>query len=123
MSAFAQMHSMPRRQIWDGVVGRLVEGEQLTVGVVELEPSGLVPEHQHANEQAGLVLEGSVRMTVGEESAELGPGGTYRIPSQVPHTLTAGAEGAVVVDIFAPRREDWSALDALPATPPRWPRD
>lgn len=122
MSAFAQVHAMPRRQIWDGVVGRIVEGEQLSVGVVELEPSGLVPEHQHAHEQAGLVLEGSVRMTVGEESAELGPGGTYTIPSGTPHTLTAGPEGAVVVDIFAPRRDDWSALDALPAAPPRWPR-
>jgi quercetin dioxygenase-like cupin family protein len=122
MSAFAQVHSMPRKQIWDGVVGRLVEGAQLTVGVVELEPSGLVPEHQHANEQAGLVLEGSVSMTVGEESAELGPGGTYRIASGVPHTLTAGPEGAVVVDIFAPPRDDWSALGDLPASAPRWPR-
>jgi quercetin dioxygenase-like cupin family protein len=112
---------MARKQIWDGVAGRLVEGDQLTVGVVELEPSGLVPEHRHANEQAGLVLEGSVRMTVGEESADLGPGGTYRIASGVPHTLTAGPEGAVVVDIFAPRRDDWSALPALPDAPPRWP--
>lgn len=121
MSAFAQVHSIPRKRIWEGVVARFVEGEQLTVAVVELEPSGLVPEHQHANEQAGVVLEGSVRMTVGEESAELGPGGTYRIPSEVPHTLTAGPEGAVVVDIFAPRREDWSALEALSDAPPRWP--
>jgi quercetin dioxygenase-like cupin family protein len=122
MSAFASVESIAPRQIWTGVVGRLVEGADLTVGVVELEPAGVVPAHEHVHEQAGLVLEGSVEMRVGEEAATLGPGGTYHIAPHVSHELTAGPEGAVVVDIFAPARDDWGALEAMPVARPRWPR-
>jgi unsaturated pyranuronate lyase len=80
-----------------------------------------VPEHQHANEQLGLVLRGSVRFRVGDEERELGPGGTWRIPPDVPHEVVAGPEGAEVIDAFAPARADWASLDRGAPSPPRWP--
>ena len=39
----------------------------------------------------------------------------------VPHEATAGPEGAVVIDVFAPVREDWVALDEAEPREPRWP--
>jgi hypothetical protein len=35
--------------------------------------------------------------------------------------VQAGPQGAVVVEVFAPRRDDWGGLGRLPASPPRWP--
>jgi quercetin dioxygenase-like cupin family protein len=96
-------------QVWDDVVARRVQGEQATLAVVELAPNAAVPEHQHPNEQLGLVIEGEVRFRIGDEERVLGPGGTWRILSDVPHEVHAGPEGAVVIDIFAPARHDWDS--------------
>src|SRR5262245_13513422 len=109
------------KRIFDGVNGRVIRGEELTLAVVELDPDAIVPEHQHANEQLGLVLEGTVRFTLGDETKELGPGGIWRIPSGVPHSLVTGAGGAVVIDIFAPPRLDWDELEVTAERAPRWP--
>jgi quercetin dioxygenase-like cupin family protein len=102
------------------VVGRAVHGKRITLGVIELDPESVVPEHSHDNEQLGMVLAGSVRFRVGDETEELGPGGTWCIPANVPHEVVTGPEGAVVIDVFAPVREDWKPLEQVDRTP-RWP--
>jgi unsaturated pyranuronate lyase len=121
VSAFDDVPAIGPQAIWDGVVVRAVQGERTTVGVVELEPDAHVPEHRHENEQLGMVIAGSVRFRVGDETRELGPGGTWRILANEPHEVHAGPEGAVVIDVFAPPRDDWSALEPQPPRPPRWP--
>ena len=84
---------MQLMQVWNGVVARTVHGERLSLAVVELEPNTVVPEHSHENEQLGLVLSGTVSFRVGTETRELGPGGTWRIPSNTPHEVHTGPDG------------------------------
>jgi quercetin dioxygenase-like cupin family protein len=79
-----------------------------------------VPEHRHPHEQLGLVIRGSVRFTVDGETRELGPGGTWRVLSGRPHGVVTGPEGAVVIDVFSPTRDDW-AFEPLEPRPPAWP--
>jgi quercetin dioxygenase-like cupin family protein len=121
MSAFANLDTTAPQDIWDGVSVRAVHGERITLGVVELDPNAVVPEHSHENEQLGIVLRGSMTFRVGDESRELGPGGTWNIPANVPHEVTAGPEGAVVLDVFAPIRDDWSRFEPQAPREPRWP--
>jgi quercetin dioxygenase-like cupin family protein len=121
MSMYTDLASMPLTRIWEGVEGRVVQGERLTMGVVELEPDGILPEHAHDQEQMGLVITGSITFTIGGEERTLCPGDTYRIRSGLPHSATVGPNGATVVDIFSPARVDWNELPALPPRPPRWP--
>jgi quercetin dioxygenase-like cupin family protein len=59
--------------------------------------------------------------TIGGERRELVAGDTYNIPSNVPHDVVAGPEGAVAIDIFAPARADWAMFEAGPPRPPSWP--
>ena len=120
LGAFDDIGAIVPQQVWDGVLGRVVHGERITLGVIELDPGSVVPEHRHENEQLGLVLSGSLVFRVGEESRELAAGGAYRIPAQTPHDVRTGPEGAVVVDVFAPVREEWKALEER-ERPPRWP--
>ncbi|MGH3064851.1 MAG: cupin domain-containing protein [Gaiellaceae bacterium] len=108
-------------KVWDGVLARSVDGEQLNLAVIELDPGSIVPEHSHENEQLGMVISGSVRFRVGTEVRELGPGGTWRIPANTPHEVHTGPDGAVVIDVFAPARADWEALERVDAQTPRWP--
>lgn len=121
MSAFASLTDKSILPIWEGIRARTVEGRELTFAVVELEANALVAAHQHVNEQVGLVLEGYITFVIGDERRELKPGDTYLIPANVRHEATAGPAGAVVVDVFAPVRDDWRALEPQPARLPLWP--
>jgi unsaturated pyranuronate lyase len=121
MSAFADAHAIPPQRIWDGILGRTVHGEQATLSLLELEADAVVPEHSHANEQLGILVEGSVTFTVGDETRELEPGAMWRILGHVPHSVTVGPEGAVIVETFAPARTDWLALQHGEPSAPRWP--
>jgi quercetin dioxygenase-like cupin family protein len=108
-------------RIWDGVRGRPVEGERITMGVIELDANAHVPEHRHPNEQLGILLRGSMRFRIGDEERELLPGGTWRILADVPHEVHVGPEGAVCIDVFSPPRDDWRALPVAEERPIVWP--
>ena len=121
MNAFDDLRELPLRQIWDGIHARVISGERLSLGVVELGPGAVAREHKHEHEQLGIVLSGTITFRIGDETRELGPGQTWTIPSNVLHEATAGPGGAVVLDVFAPVREDWVALEAADPREPRWP--
>jgi quercetin dioxygenase-like cupin family protein len=121
MGSFDDIATTDPVRIWEGVLARTLEGEQLSLAVVELDPGSVVSEHRHENEQLGFVVSGSVSFRIEDETRELGPGGTWQIPPNAPHEVHAGPEGAVVIDVFAPARDDWQDLERLPAQLPRWP--
>ncbi len=121
MSAFGRISALPALRVWDGVAGRALHGTSVTLGVIELDPGASLPEHHHANEQLGVVVSGAIEMTIRGESRTLGPGETWTIPSHVPHSGLAGAQGAIVIDVFSPAREDWRSLEELGPRAPSWP--
>jgi quercetin dioxygenase-like cupin family protein len=121
MSAFGSVSSLDLQRIWDGIHGRVVHGDSLTLGIIELDANSVVPEHQHAHEQLGMCLTGSLQFRVGDETKELRAGETWSIPSNVPHEVRVGPEGAVVIDVFAPTRDDWRDAERVDERAPRWP--
>lgn len=122
MTDLADLADIPPIQVFDGIRARRVEGENVTLAIVELDPGAVVPEHRHAHEQNGMVITGQMTFRVGDDERVLGPGGTWRILGGVPHTATAGPQGAVVIDVFSPIRADWEALPVLATSDPVWPR-
>jgi quercetin dioxygenase-like cupin family protein len=121
VSGFASLEEIRPHRIWDGVVGRVVPGERVTFVVIELDPNTVVPEHAHENEQLGVLASGSMRFRIGDEERELEPGGTWSIPPHVPHEVVAGSDGAVVIEVFAPARGDWGALERHDPSASAWP--
>jgi quercetin dioxygenase-like cupin family protein len=122
MSYLIDIANLPVLDVWgDSVRARRIEGERITFALIELAPDSIVPGHRHENEQLGMVITGTVTFTVGDETRALGPGGTWRIPSDTPHQVTTGPAGAVCIDIFAPTRADWDALASHPPSVPAWP--
>ena len=117
MSAFEDVRTIVPLRIWDGVVARVWSGEHAALAAIELEPSSIVPEHSHDNEQTGLLLRGSLTFRVGEETKELVPGATWVVPAKVPHEVHVGAEGALLVELFAPPRSDWVGLPTVEPGP------
>lgn len=123
MSAFDNLADLPLLKLWGETVrARRVQGERITLAVVELDPNAVVAEHRHANEQLGMVIRGQMHFTVDGETRTLGPGETWRIQGDRPHDVVAGPEGAVVIDVFSPVRSDWDdKVIEKPSPAPRWP--
>jgi len=121
MSYFSHSDELERLQIWDGLIGRAVVGKEASLVAIEIDPGTIVPEHRHPYEQTGFLVRGSLTFTVDGETQELRPGAMWVIPGDVPHDVKAGPDGAFLVELFAPPRDDWGGLERLPASPPRWP--
>ena len=121
MSAFEHLWKVRPHLLRDGIKARAVNGERVTMAVIDLEPHAISPEHSHENEQLGFVIAGTMTMRIGSEKQELRPGDTYAIPPNIPHEAIAGPDGATATDIFVPVRADWADLKRGDPTPGNWP--
>ena len=117
MSYFGTLGELERLRIWDGLIGRAVVGTEASLVAIEIEPDRDVPEHQHPNEQTGILIQGSLTFTIGGEVRELQPGATWVIPGNVPHSVHSGPGGAALIELFAPPRDDWGGLERLSPAP------
>lgn len=121
VKTFESLKNIRPHALNKGITARAVQGERMTMAVVDLDPDTVMPEHHHENEQLGFIIAGSLTMTIGGESRELRAGDTYTIPSHVPHHVVVGPEGCTALDVFAPVRADWEKLPRLDPTPGFWP--
>ena len=121
MANLVDLADLPPIRLFDGVIARRVQGDRLTLAIVELAPNGVVPAHHHPYEQNGMVIDGQIRFRIDGEERVLGPGGTWRILGDTPHEALAGPDGAVVIDVCSPIRDDWDHLETF-EQPPLWPR-
>ncbi len=92
-----------------GVSGRPLFGEGAMLNLIEFEPGSTVPLHSHPHEQLGIVLRGMQALVVDGAARELEPFEGYVLPGGVEHSAYCGSEGALVLDIFCPVREDYRA--------------
>jgi quercetin dioxygenase-like cupin family protein len=92
-----------------GVTAKALFGEGAMLNLVELEPSAVVARHSHPHEQLGLILRGSMTLTVDGADHVLAEMDGYTLPGGIEHEAVAGPEGALVLDVFRPVREDYRA--------------
>jgi quercetin dioxygenase-like cupin family protein len=78
-------------------------------------PAAKFPLHRHPQEQITLIQRGDVTFMVGGEAQKLEAGSWSVVPPGVGHALQAGEDGAEVLAIVIPPREDPSAYIALEA--------
>ena len=92
-----------------GVMARRLMGDKVMVQHVHVSKGAAAPMHSHENEQVMMVVEGSFRMTVEDNSGEtrvfdMQPGEILHLPSNCPHGGEA-IEDCVIIDIFSPPSE------------------
>ncbi len=77
------------------------------ISVVRVEPGTAGKLHSHVEEQWGVLFEGECVRIQGEEEVAMKAGDFWHTPSGVRHTIRTGDSGAVILDIFAPPREEY----------------
>ena len=85
---------------------------------IEIEPDRDVPEHQHPNEQTGILIQGSMTFTIGGEVPRIATRRDLGDPWQRPAFRPLGPDGAALIELFAPPRDDWAGLERLAPAPP-----
>ena len=93
----------PDMDVW---VNRLIMGQHQELNWARFEPSSKYPMHSHPYEQTSVVVQGRMRLTVGEEVREVGPGGMWHALPNVPHGgEILGDEAVIFIDVYSPPSE------------------
>src|ERR671930_1076623 len=104
---FVRFEDVRAFELAAGVSGRPLFGANAMLNLIEFEPGATVPLHSHPHEQLGIVLRGRHTLVVDGDAHELGPMEGYAVPGGVEHYGYGGPEGALVLDVFIPVREDY----------------
>ena len=100
---FIDWDKYPTNEVAPGVRIRTPYVENLMLSRVEFDAGAVVPMHSHPHEQFSLLLEGELRLTVGDETRDIGPGDGWYAPGGVPHGgLVLGDAAAVFIDVYSP---------------------
>ncbi len=93
------IHSLPEIDLpLADVSGYLLQGENNQLVFFDFKEETLIPEHSHGA-QWGIVVDGSIEMTIGEETKTYRKGDSYFIPSKTPHSGIA-KKGFKAIDFF-----------------------
>ena len=96
-----------KRVLGDGISTRIFCGDQSMLSIVTIEPNAKGQIHSHPQEQWGFLIEGSgIRIQDGQE-IEIKKGDFWQTPGGIDHGIIGGTEGAKVLDIFSPPRDEY----------------
>ncbi len=84
----------------------IVYGEKTLMTEFRMEAGSSLPSHAHPHEQTGYLVEGRMRLTIGSETFEVGPGDSWCIPGEVRHAAGI-VENSIAIEVFAPVREEY----------------
>jgi quercetin dioxygenase-like cupin family protein len=104
---FTSLSDLRRFTLAEGVSAQALFGEGAMLNLVELAPDALVPGHSHPHEQLGVVLRGELNLVVAGHEHPLREMDAYTLPGGLEHQAQAGPQGALVLDVFQPVREDY----------------
>ena len=95
------------RELTPGTSIRPMWGEKVMMVIVDIADGRIVQTHSHPHEQAGTVLQGTMELTIGEETRVLRTGDFYVIPGDVDHSARSLGGACQALDIFGPPREEY----------------
>ncbi len=96
-----------KRVLGDGISTRIFCGQEAMLSVVTIEANAKGKIHSHPQEQWGYLIEGSgIRIQDGEEII-INKGDFWQTPGGVDHGIIGGANGAKVLDVFSPPRDEY----------------
>jgi quercetin dioxygenase-like cupin family protein len=82
-----------------GIRSKLESGSNLTMAFMEIAPNKEGAAHDHSFDQCGIVVEGEIEMSLGQEKKLLRPMETYFIPAGVKHNWKTLSLSARILDI------------------------
>lgn len=95
------------RALSNGIKAQVFHGEQSTMMIARFGPNMPGRIHKHPHEQWHYVLEGSCTRVHEGQEVECTQGDFWVTLGNTMHTVIAGEAGLVLLDFFAPARDDY----------------
>ncbi len=87
---------------------KVVNGQNMQLVWAEFHPGDRYELHSHEREQFSFMVSGRMKLTVGDDTREIGPGEMWHAPSNVVHGgELVGDEPVVFVDVYSPPAEEY----------------
>jgi quercetin dioxygenase-like cupin family protein len=96
-----------KRVLGDGISTRIFCGEEAMLSVVTIEPNAKGKIHSHPQEQWEFLIEGYGIRIQGGEQIVIKKGDFWQTPGGVDHGIIGGPNGAKVLDVFSPPRDEY----------------
>jgi quercetin dioxygenase-like cupin family protein len=84
----------------------LVYGENTLFTEFLLQAGHTLPRHAHEQEQTGYLVSGAIRLSIGDDTFNVGPGDCWCIPGGIEHGA-AILEDSAAIEVFWPVRKDY----------------
>jgi quercetin dioxygenase-like cupin family protein len=97
--SFWDLKTLKLNEFRPGIRSQLESGSNLTMAFMEIAPNKEGAVHDHSFDQCGIVIEGEIEMSIGEEKRLLKPMETYFIPAGISHNWKTAQSSAKIVDI------------------------
>ena len=96
---FWNLDTLKLEEFRPGITSRAEFGDNLIMVCMEIEAGREDAGHKHNFDQCGIVLEGQVEMSIGDERKLLKPNESYFIPSRVQHGWKTFDNSVKILDI------------------------
>jgi quercetin dioxygenase-like cupin family protein len=104
---FMSAAAVDQVEIRPGVLRRtLATTDRTMLCEFTLTSGAAVATHSHPHDQLGYVVSGQLEFTLGDQTRVCGPGDTYAVPGDVPHSAVALSD-CLLVEVFTPPREEF----------------
>lgn len=101
-----ELQELSNKEIAPNFFAKLIHTENLTFSFVEAKAGSILQEHWHVNEQYSYVLEGEIKMNIGDETVVLDKHKFGVIPSNTKHSAIV-LKDCKILDVFYPTREEY----------------
>jgi len=91
----------------EDVSTRIFCGDQAMLSIVTIELNAKGKVLSNSQEQWGFLIEGSGIRIQGNEEIEVNKGDFWQTPGGVEHGIIGGPEGAKILDVFSPPRDEY----------------
>jgi len=97
--SFWDLKTLKLDEFRPGIWSKLESGTNLTMAFMEIAPNKEGSAHDHPFDQCGVVIEGEIEMSAGEEKKLLRPMETYFIPAGIKHSWKTSVLSAKILDV------------------------
>jgi len=84
----------------------LVYGDKTHFVEFRMDAGAVLPRHAHIHEQTGYLIEGKIRLTIGDQVFEVEKGDCWSIPGNMVHHAEI-LKDSVAVEVFSPVRDEY----------------
>jgi len=99
--AFWDLKTLKLDEFRPGICTKIEDGTNLRMALMRIDAEKEGPPHDHPFDQCGVVVEGEIQMSIGEDTRLVKAMEAYLIPAGITHSWKTLRRSATILDVTA----------------------